>query len=75
MNGFVMSTTPRWGTDHTPKGELLEKQGVFQNNVIEVKVDKCYEKEHLVKHIGLFNMKSDKKEEEESFLETSSYDC
>ena len=52
MNGLLMLTTMRWGTDNTSKGKLLEKKRVFQNNVIEVKVEGCYEKEPLVKHTG-----------------------
>lgn len=51
-------------------GRLLEEVGDLPNNVIEVKVEGCYEKERLVKRFGLFNMKSSKKEKEEKFLET-----
>lgn len=53
----------------------MEKEEIFQNSVIEVKVEGCYEREHLVKCMGLFHMKANKKAEEKKFLETRSDEC
>lgn len=53
----------------------MEKEEIFQNSVLEVKVEGCYEREHLVKCMGLFHMKANKKAEEKKFLENSSDEC
>lgn len=53
----------RW---HTEAG-LLEKSGMFQNSIMEVKVRGNYKKECSVKSNGLLNVKCHEEEEEKSF--------